>query len=85
MEANFIQNMLEFNEHAWMLFYGLPSMFSSAVSTPQRKLKKTIQKFASLPESLRDDQSLGVRQILTAQETVGIDLESKACMLLMVL
>ena len=84
-DANFIQNMLEFNEHAWMLFYGLPSMFSSAVSTPQRKLKETLQKFANLPESLRDDQSWGVRQILTAQELVGIDLESRACMLLMVL
>lgn len=85
IDSKFIQNMLAFNENAWMLFYGLPPMFSSAVSTPQRALKKTLQKFASSPESLRDDQSWGVRQILTAQEIVGIDLESRACMLLMVL
>ena len=84
-DANFIQNMLAFNDNAWMLFYGLPPMFSSAVSTPQRALKETLQKFVSLPESLRNDQSWGIQQILVAQEIVGIDLESRACMLLMIL
>lgn len=85
MDANFIQNMLAFNDNAWMLFYGLPPMFSSAVSTPQRALKETLIKFASLPESLRYGQSWSVQQMLIAQEIVGVDLESRACMLLMVL
>lgn len=85
IDANFIQNMLAFNENAWMLFYGLPPMFSSAVSTPQRALRETLRKFASLPERVRKDQSWGVQQILIAQEIVGIDLESRACMLLMIL
>lgn len=85
IDANFIQNMLVFNENAWMLFYGLPRMFSSAVATPQRALRETFQKFASLPESVRHDQSWGVQQLLIAQEIVGIDLESKACILLLIL
>lgn len=62
MDTNFIQNMIAFTENAWMLFYGLPSMFSSAVSIPQRALKDTLQKFAILPERLRCDQSWGVQQ-----------------------
>ena len=85
IDTNFIQNMLAFSENAWMLFYGLPPMFSSAVSTPQRALRETLQKFASLPESQRDDQSWGIQQVLVAQEMVGVDLESRACMLLMIL
>lgn len=85
LDPNFIQNMLVFNENAWMLFYGLPQFFASAVLTPQRALKKTFEKFASLPESARQDQSWGVQQLLVAQEAMGIDLESKACMLLLIL
>jgi hypothetical protein len=85
IDINFIQNMLIFNENAWMLFYGLPRMFSSAVATPQRALRKTFEEFASLPESVRHDQSWGVQQLLVAQEIVGVDLESKACMLLLIL
>ena len=85
IDSNFIQNMVVFTDNAWMLFYGLPRVFSSAVSTPKWALGKTLQRFASLPESQRNDQSWGVQQILIAQETAGVDLESRACMLLMIL
>ena len=85
IDANFIPTMLVFNQNAWMLFYGLPRIFSTAVSTPQRALKETFQKFANLPESVRHDQSWGVQQLLIAQELVGIDLESRACILLLIL
>ena len=85
LDPNFIQNMLVFNENAWMLFYELPRFFASAVMTLQHALRKTFEKFASLPESTRQDQSWGVQQLLVAQEAMGIDLESKACMLLLIL
>ena len=84
-DKNIIPNLLAFTENAWMLFYGLPSFFASAVLTPQSAVIATFQKFADLPESLRKDQSWSVQQILIAQECVGIDLRSRACMLLMVL
>lgn len=85
LDPKVIPKMLTFNENAWMLFYGLPSMFSSAVSTPKRALIETFGKFASLPESQRSDQSWSVQQVLIAQEIVGIDHKSKACMLIMIL
>lgn len=84
-DKNIIPNLLAFNENAWMLFYGLPSFFASAALTPQSAVLATFQKFANLPESRRMDQSWSVQQILVAQECLGIDLRSKACMLLMVL
>ena len=85
LDPKVIPTMLAFSKNAWMLFYGLPSMFSSAVATPKRALIETFAKFASLPESQRSDQSWSVQQILIAQEIVGIDLNSRACMLIMIL
>jgi len=85
MDKNIISNMLAFADNAWMLFYGLPSHFASAVLTPQSAVIATFERFADLPESLRNDQSWSVQQILIAQECVGVDLRSRACMLLMVL
>ena len=85
IDKNIISNLLAFTENAWMLFYGLPSIFASAVLTPQSAVIETFQQYADLPESLRNDQSWSIQQILVAQECVGIDLRSRACMLLMIL
>ena len=84
-DKNIIPNQLAFTENAWMLFYGLPSYFASAVLTPQSAVLATFQQFANLPETLRMDQSWSVQQMLVAQECLGIDLRSRACMLVMVL
>ena len=84
-DKNIISNLLAFTENAWMLFYGLPSFWASAVLIPQNAVIATFKQFADLPESLRSDQSWSVQQILVAQECVGIDLRSRACMLLMIL
>lgn len=85
IDKNIIPNMLTFTENAWMLFYGLPSFLASGVLTPQSAVIATFQQFADLPESLRNDQSWSVQQILISQECVGVDLRSRACMLLMIL
>lgn len=85
MDKDIIPNLLAFTENAWMLFYGLPPIFASAVLTPQNTVIATFERFANLPESLRNDQSWSVQQILVAQDYVGIDLRSRACMLLMIL
>ncbi|KAL8804075.1 MAG: hypothetical protein Q9182_002788 [Xanthomendoza sp. 2 TL-2023] len=85
MDKNIIPNLLAFTENAWMLFYGLPSSLASAVLNPQNRVLKTFQRFADLPEVLRRDQSWSIQQVLVAQECVGMDLRSKACMLAMIL
>ena len=85
VDKNFISHQLAFTENAWMLFYGLPSYLASAVLTPQSAVIETFQRFVASPESLRKDQSWSVQQILIAQECAGIDLRSRACMLVMIL
>jgi hypothetical protein len=78
------QNMLDFNDRAWMVFFGLPEIFSQAVSKAHRTMTKTMKEFVSLPEEERAGQAWGIQQILKAQEIVGIDLDSRACMLLLI-
>ena len=85
IDADFVSHQLAFTENGWMLFYRLPSYLASAVLTPQRAVIATFERFAILPESLRKDQLWSVQQILTAQECVGIDLTSRACVLTMIL
>ena len=85
MDKNIIPNLIAFTDNAWMLFYGLPSFLASAVLVPQNAVLETFQRFADLPENLRNDQSWSVQQVLTAQECVGMDPRSKACMLAMIL
>ncbi len=77
-------NMLDFNDRAWMAFFGLPEIFSSAVANARRRMTATMKEFVNLPEAERAGQAWGIRQILIGQEIVGLDDESKACMLLLI-
>ncbi|KAL9028580.1 MAG: hypothetical protein Q9180_007144, partial [Flavoplaca navasiana] len=85
MEQNIIPNLLAFTDNAWMLFYVLPSFLASAVLNPQDRVLKTFQRFADLPEHVRQDQSWSIQQVLIAQERIGMDSRSKACVLVMFL
>ncbi|KAL8835941.1 MAG: hypothetical protein Q9176_006625 [Flavoplaca citrina] len=85
MDQDIIPNLLAFTDNAWMLFYGLPSFLASAVLNPQNRVLETFQRFAHLPEHQRKDQSWSIQQVLIAQECVGMDSRSKACMLVMIL
>ncbi len=84
LNPDIAQNMLDFNDHAWMVFFGLPEIFSFAVAIARRKMTDTMKRFVKLPEEERIGQAWGIKQILAGQEIVGIDVESRACMLLLI-
>ncbi|PQE02868.1 cytochrome P450 protein [Rutstroemia sp. NJR-2017a BBW] len=84
LNPDIVQNMLDFNDQAWMVFFGLPEMFSSKVAKARRTMTETMKQFANLPEIERVGQAWGIQQVLKAQETVGIDIDSRACMLLLI-
>jgi hypothetical protein len=81
---NIAENMLQFNDRAWMVFFGLPEFLSPAVANARRTMTETMKAFVALPEQERAGQAWGIGQILKAQEIVGIDIESRACMLLLI-
>ncbi|KAL8935732.1 MAG: hypothetical protein Q9216_005285 [Gyalolechia sp. 2 TL-2023] len=84
IEPNIIEHMLGFNDFAWMVFFQYPDVFGSPVSAPRKKLTEVLRTFISLPEEQRSEQAWSIKTVLRAQEIVGIDLQSKASVLLMI-
>lgn len=85
IEPDIVRHMMEFNDHVWMIFFRYPQSFCSAVSGPREKMMKALEAFISLPEEERPEQAWSIKKILTAQNIVGIDLQSKASIILMIL
>ena len=84
IEPDVVQHMLQFNQFVWMIFFRYPNTFGSPVLGPQQKLIEALETFIKLPEDLRSEQSWSIKTILTAQEIVGIDLRSRASVLLLI-
>ena len=83
IEPDIVQHMLEFNEFAWMIFFRYPDTFGSPASAPRKQIMKTLKRFISLPEEKRPEQTWYIKTILAAQKIVGLDLESRTSMLLL--
>ena len=84
IEPDVVQHMLQFNQFVWMIFFRYPNTFGSPVLGPQNKLIDALETFIKLPEDLRSEQSWSIKTILTAQEIVGIDLRSRASVMLLI-
>lgn len=84
IEPDIIQHMLGFNDFAWMVFFRYPDMFGSPVSAPRAKIIEALKVFINLPEKERSEQAWSIKTILAAQKIVGIDLQSRASIILMI-
>ena len=84
IEPNIIHHMLKFNDFAWMVFFRYPNTFGSPVDPPRQAILGALKKFITLPEGQRSEQSWAVKTVLAAQDIVGIDLHSKASVMLMI-
>ncbi|ORY10363.1 cytochrome P450 [Clohesyomyces aquaticus] len=84
INPNVVGNMMNFNDHAWMVFFMYPDVFGSPVTEPRKQLMDTLKTFISMPEHMRSEQSWSIETILQWQEIVGIDLHSRASIILMI-
>ncbi|KAL8837433.1 MAG: hypothetical protein Q9170_002517 [Blastenia crenularia] len=84
IEPDIVEHMLGFNDFAWMVFFQYPDIFGSPVTAPRKKLTEVLRTFISLREEQRSEQAWSIKTVLRAQEIVGIDLQSKASVLLMI-
>ncbi|KAL9012109.1 MAG: hypothetical protein Q9173_003108 [Seirophora scorigena] len=84
IEPDIVNHMLGFNDFAWMVFFQYPDYFGSPVSAPRKRITEALKVFISLPEEQRSEQAWSIKTVLTAQDIVGIDLKSKASVLLMI-
>ncbi|KAI0426694.1 cytochrome P450 [Xylaria sp. FL1042] len=84
IEPGIVEHMLGFNDNAWMVFFRYPDFFGLPVTKPRREIVKALKRFIQLPESQRSQQEWSIKNIIAAQEVVGIDLEARASVILMI-
>ena len=85
IDSDVVKHMMSFNDNAWMIVFQYPSRLSSPVKVPQTKMLSLLRTFIELPEAKRSQQAWSVRTILKAQQLVGVDLHSRASLMLMIL
>ena len=84
IDPGIVHHMLGFNDLAWMVFFRYPNTFGSPVDAPRNAIIRALKEFITLPEAHRSEQSWAIKTVLIAQSIVGIDLQSKASVLLMI-
>ncbi|GAP88755.1 putative cytochrome p450 protein [Rosellinia necatrix] len=84
IDPKVVEHMAEFNEHVWMVVFRCPNVFGLPVDKPRRKLMAIMRAFATRPADKRAQSSWAINGVLTGMDNVGMDLESKASMLLMI-
>lgn len=67
-----------------MVFFRYPDFVGLPVTEPRRKIIDALKRFIQLPEEQRPEQSWSIKNIITAQEIVGIDLEAQASVILLI-
>lgn len=84
IEPKIVEYMINFNDFAWMVFFRYPDFVGLPVTEPRRKIIDALKRFIQLPEEQRPEQSWSIKNIITAQEIVGIDLEAQASVILLI-
>lgn len=84
IEPDIVQHMLKFNQFVWMIFFRYPEALGSPASAPRKKIIDALKIFISLPEEERSEQAWAIKTVLAAQEIVGIDLQSRASVILLI-
>jgi hypothetical protein len=83
VEPDIVDIMCNFNDHVWMVVFGYSPLWNNPSRKPQMQLMAALKRLIQLPEEKREGMSWVIRMMLKAFETVDIDLESRASMMLM--
>ncbi|KAI1451396.1 cytochrome P450 [Annulohypoxylon moriforme] len=84
IDPSVVEHMLAFNEHVWMVVFRCPNVMGLPIDEPRRKLMAIMRKFVRLPKSTRSQASWAITSVLDGMETVDMDMESRASMILMI-
>lgn len=79
-----VHHMLSFNKHVWMIVFQYPNVMGLPVDTPRRHLMVAMKRFLQLPDNKLSQASWSMRSVIHGMETVGMDVESQASMILMI-
>ncbi|KAH7323167.1 cytochrome P450 [Stachybotrys elegans] len=78
VEPDIVNQVIQFNAHAWILFYGLPDLFGLApVCGPRDRIKAAFRAFIRLPEEQRSEQCYAFENLLKWMEVLNMEEESR--------
>ena len=83
-EPDLINYMAVFNAWSWACVFGVPSIFTPALSKAKIVLSKAINKYVRTPKHLRHSEAWSITSIIDAAECFGMDEESTTAMLFMI-
>lgn len=84
IEPNIIQDMITFNDYAWMLIFRYPAFTSPKLIGSRRRIMSALRAYMNTPDEQRKGESFAIKNILQGQTITGIDEESRVAMLLMI-
>ena len=79
-----VQNLLDFNDDAWMLIFHYPQGAASKLNKARQKILKAFLSYIQAPQENRSDQAWLIEQVMMRQRAAGIDEEDQAALLLMI-
>ncbi|RWA05739.1 hypothetical protein EKO27_g9358 [Xylaria grammica] len=84
LEPDIVNQVVQFNSHAWVLFYGLPDFFGFApVCASRDRVKAALRAFIKLPEEQRSEQCFAFKELLRWMDVLDIGEESRVGLLLL--
>ncbi|MCJ1466039.1 hypothetical protein MMC07_004658 [Pseudocyphellaria aurata] len=84
IEPNVAQDMITFNDYAWLLVFGCPDIVSPELAGSRKRLTAALRIYMDLPEDQREGEAFAIRNVLAEQKVTGIDDKSRLAMLLMI-
>ena len=83
-EPEMIQNLLDFNDDAWMLIFHYPQKKGSKLHKARQKLLGAFVTYIQSPEEMRAGRAWLIEEVMEEHKTIDISNEDKAALLLMI-
>ncbi len=79
-----VQNLLDFNDDAWMLIFHYPQSAESKLKKSRSKILEGFMNYIQGPEEIRSGRAWLIERVMEEQKAVDIRDEDRAALLLMI-
>lgn len=83
VEPELVQNLLDFNDDAWMLVLHYPQSTASKLEKARRKILEALISYMQGPDETQPDRAWLITRTMEEQKTLDITDQDRAALLLM--
>lgn len=84
VESELVQNLLDFNDDAWMLIFKYPQSSASKLSKARQKILRAFVAYMQSPEEMRSERAWMIERVMEDQKVVDMGDQDRAALLLMI-